>query len=192
MANVILLIVEITSVRNRISMESALHDPPQGPRGGYNDSTRSSRTSFHHQEGSKCTQLTPHPTSVRICDKSTPINDETHLQKGMRVYCRKLYQPRYARIVSIDIDINQMRKPTKRRRIWYILSAEALLGICTAHGTQSCSRRPIVFLLCFCLGILVDALMNGPTMHAPQPPLLLACVSPIPSACPTARGISQS
>jgi hypothetical protein len=47
--------------------------------------------------------------------------------KGAELNCRKLYPAKVYTIVSIDIDTCQMRDQTTRIRIWYILSAGALL-----------------------------------------------------------------
>lgn len=49
--------------------------------------------------------------------------------KGAEFNCRKLYPAKVYTIVNIDIDTCQMRDQTTRIRIriWYILSAGALL-----------------------------------------------------------------
>ena len=80
MANFILLIVEITSVRSHISIETTwLHDPHSLE---VAIMTRPVVLVPHViAKGSKRIQPTSTPTSVRICDKRRPINDETHLQK---------------------------------------------------------------------------------------------------------------
>ena len=65
----ILLIVEITSFRSHISMESALHDCMILRRDFDVAIMTRPVVLVPHFNARARTQLTPHPASVRICDK---------------------------------------------------------------------------------------------------------------------------